>query len=113
MLTGERKMNNILLNPPKYPTMSDPWDLPLSPISDSEINISHCVTPWLTANPEKIPLTLSPVNPPETLLLTTHSESFGQILWQDWLRLPKPITEELTNNLSQMWGLLYWQEHLI
>jgi hypothetical protein len=55
-------------------------------------------------------------NYPETNLIADPWEtslSPGQILWQDWLKLPQPTTDKLGESLRQMWGLLYWQEHLI
>ncbi len=102
-------LNNIQENRPKN-LISDPWESPLSPTSEE--TLSHCVTPWLIFNTEQTKPILSPVNPPETLLLTTHHESSGQILWRDWLKLHQPDTQRLAKPLSQMWGLLYWQEHL-
>ena len=91
----------------------NPWDLPIAstPSEDISDNVIHKL-PSLSS--EKNPL-IAPSNPPGTLLLTTGKqsrESSANQLWEEWLRLRKFSTQALSEQLTQMWGLLYWQQHL-
>ncbi len=91
----------------------NPWDLPSAWASDEVL--SDGVTQKLNSlSSDKNPL-IAPSNPPGTLLLTTGKqsrESSGNRLWEDWLRLHQFSTQKLSEQLTQMWGLLYWQQHL-
>ncbi len=91
----------------------NPWDLP--PESASSKVISSDVTQKLKSLlSDKNPL-IAPSNPPGTLLLTTGKQlrdSSGNRLWEDWLRLNQFSAQKLSLELTKMWGLLYWQNHL-
>ncbi|MDJ0599066.1 MAG: hypothetical protein QNJ37_09550 [Crocosphaera sp.] len=91
----------------------NPWDLPLA--SDFSQVISPDVTQnFASLSFDKNPL-IGPSNPPGTLLLTTSKQSrdsSGNRLWEDWLRLNQFSAQKLSDSLTKMWGLLYWQNPL-
>ncbi len=92
---------------------SNPWDSPSA--SDSSQVISPDVTQnFSSLSFDKNPL-IGPSNPPGTLLLTTGIQSrdlSGNRLWEDWLKINQFSAQKLSVELTQMWGLLYWQNHL-
>ena len=107
--------NNNLNNKTSYKShlTPNPWDL--RPASDSSQVISPDATQnFSSVSFDKNPL-IGPSNPPGTLLLTTGKQSrvsSGNRLWEDWLRLNQFSAQKLSVELTQMWGLLYWQNHL-
>ena len=106
--------NNNLTSKTSYKSnlTPNPWDL--SAESASSNVISSDVTYSLNSlSFDENPL-IAPSNPPGTLLLTTgieSRESSGNRLWEDWLRLNHFSAQKLSNSLTKMWGLLYWQRH--
>jgi hypothetical protein len=90
----------------------NPWDAPAESAS-SEV-ISSDVTQKLNSLlSDKNPL-IAPSNPPGTLLLTTGKQlrdSLANRLWEEWLRLNQFSAQKLSDSLTKMWGLLYWQQH--